>query len=80
MFQVTNLVLALLAQSVLASPFSAKKQWPREHEEKDKVGAVASESSVCSRIGVDLIKDGGNAADAVSIPYFQHGFYAFCTH
>ncbi|KAK7994633.1 gamma-glutamyltranspeptidase [Apiospora marii] len=30
-----------------------------------KLGAVASESSVCSRIGVDLLKDGGNAADAL---------------
>ena len=28
-------------------------------------GAVASESKACSQIGVDLIKAGGNAADAV---------------
>lgn len=33
---------------------------------RSKLGAVASESSVCSRIGVGLIKNGGSAADAVS--------------
>lgn len=31
----------------------------------DKLGAVASESSVCSNIGIDLLGKGGNAADAV---------------
>lgn len=30
-----------------------------------KLGAVASESAVCSRIGTKLLKQGGNAADAV---------------
>ncbi|KAK8064351.1 gamma-glutamyltranspeptidase [Apiospora phragmitis] len=30
-----------------------------------KLGAVASESSVCSQIGVDLLQAGGNAADAL---------------
>ncbi|KAI0140430.1 gamma-glutamyltransferase 1 [Xylariaceae sp. FL1272] len=30
-----------------------------------KLGAVASESSVCSHIGIDLLKAGGNAADAM---------------
>ncbi|KAI1262816.1 gamma-glutamyltranspeptidase [Xylariaceae sp. FL1019] len=30
-----------------------------------KLGAVASESSVCSNIGIDLLKAGGNAADAM---------------
>ena len=36
-----------------------------QHHLSDKNGAVASESAVCSRIGINLIKDGGNAADAV---------------
>lgn len=31
----------------------------------DKLGAVASESAVCSKIGVELIENGGNAADAL---------------
>lgn len=29
-------------------------------------GAVASESTICSDIGIDLLRQGGNAADAVS--------------
>lgn len=33
--------------------------------ESNKIGAAASESAVCSRIGVDFIKNGGNAADAM---------------
>lgn len=33
----------------------------------NKLGAVASENKVCSQIGIDLLKAGGNAADAVSL-------------
>lgn len=36
-----------------------------EDHDCDKLGAVASESAVCSEIGVELIEKGGNAADAV---------------
>lgn len=32
-----------------------------------KIGAVASESSLCSAAGIDMLKQGGNAADAVSM-------------
>ncbi|RDL42431.1 Uncharacterized protein BP5553_02410 [Venustampulla echinocandica] len=36
------------------------------HPEHDaKLGAVASESSECSKIGIDILKQGGNAADAL---------------
>jgi len=64
------LALALCGQSVLgiAVPSSAEKRGTNgtsQYHETDKLGAVASESSVCSRIGVDLIKAGGNAADAL---------------
>lgn len=31
-----------------------------------RLGAVASESEICSNIGIELLKQGGNAADAVS--------------
>ena len=34
--------------------------------ESNRHGAVASESKLCSQIGIDLMKGGGNAADAVS--------------
>jgi len=33
--------------------------------EEDNNGAVASESAVCSEIGIDLLQRGGNAADAL---------------
>lgn len=38
-----------------------------------KLGAVASENSICSRHGSDILKKGGNAADAVNVP-IQVGF------
>lgn len=59
-----TLVLGQVASS-WAPPAPAHKRGAEQHEAKDKLGAVASESSVCSQIGIDLIKDGGNAADAV---------------
>lgn len=31
----------------------------------NKLGAVASESSICSNIGIDILKEGGNAADSL---------------
>lgn len=39
---------------------------PQTHHRKDDRGAVASEVDLCSHIGVDLMRLGGNAADAVS--------------
>ena len=40
-------------------------------EANDKNGAVASESKTCSQIGIDLMKAGGNAADAVGFSSLQ---------
>ena len=62
------LALALLfGQSALCwAPPHNKRGGSEQYEAKDKRGAVASESAVCSHIGIDLIRDGGNAADAVS--------------
>ena len=65
------LVIGQLA-SCWATPANAHKRWGQQYEAKDKRGAVASESSVCSHIGIDLIKDGGNAADAVSLCFLRH--------
>ncbi len=31
----------------------------------DRLGAVASENKVCSQIGIDILRAGGNAADAL---------------
>jgi gamma-glutamyltranspeptidase/glutathione hydrolase len=43
-----------------------------------KLGAVASESSICSRHGTDILEKGGNAADAVS--HFCHVIWMLFTH
>lgn len=40
---------------------------------KAKHGAVASENIRCSRIGVDVMKDGGNAVDAMVASIFCTG-------
>src|SRR3954467_10169632 len=36
-----------------------------QHPAKDTNGAVASEINICSSVGIDLMKKGGNAADAL---------------
>lgn len=55
--------LALLSQvSSFALPEISDLQTRQATASK---GAVASESDICSRIGVQLIEDGGNAADAL---------------
>ncbi|RYO86029.1 hypothetical protein DL766_009984 [Monosporascus sp. MC13-8B] len=52
-----GLQLAFIAQLAFASP--------RAGCYGPKLGAVASESAECSRIGTDLLEAGGNAADAI---------------
>ena len=39
----------------------------------NKLGAVASESSICSSIGIDILKAGGNAADTLVATVFCIG-------
>ncbi|KAI1195444.1 gamma-glutamyltransferase 1 [Nemania serpens] len=56
--------LGWLAQSGLATPC---------HVKDPKLGAVASESSVCSEIGIKVLKKGGNAADALVATQFCIG-------
>jgi gamma-glutamyltranspeptidase/glutathione hydrolase len=48
-------LLLLFARPVVSSPTC----------KEPKLGAVASESAVCSKIGTKLIKEGGNAVDAL---------------
>lgn len=54
----------LVLQSALASPI-AWWPWKSNTRKPGYTGAVASESSICSQIGTDLLKMGGNAADAM---------------
>jgi len=55
MLVLNTLLVGLAAQLVSARPKNTDA----------KLGAVASESAVCSKIGTDILKSGGNAADAV---------------
>lgn len=58
--------LVSVARLVSAHYNSTGYEPDRQPDECDKLGAVASESAVCSRIGIELLQAGGNAADAVS--------------
>lgn len=57
----------ILGQNVFAGPLPEALPSPPSapHVAKGHLGAVASESSICSTIGIDMLKMGGNAADAV---------------
>lgn len=55
LFRIVLSVFAL-SNTVFAHP---------KHNSVPKLGAVASESATCSKIGIDVLKSGGNAADAV---------------
>ncbi len=61
-------VLRILALGFITQVASATDS-TKHHD--TKLGAVASESSVCSKIGIDILKKGGNAADAVSSIYIH---------
>lgn len=60
---ITVLLAVQLGLGVVSKPAPI----PYHDKSKDKLGAVASESSVCSQIGIDLIQKGGSAADGVSV-------------
>jgi gamma-glutamyltranspeptidase/glutathione hydrolase len=57
-----NLLAGLAVASVLPQHVLTAPTFPA----KDKLGAVATESNICSQIGIDVLSVGGNAADAVS--------------
>jgi gamma-glutamyltranspeptidase/glutathione hydrolase len=70
------LVLVIHVPNVLTSPLELTYRNTnggnhQGHHVKDgKRGAVASESAICSRHGIDILELGGNAADAVSFSSF----------
>jgi hypothetical protein len=61
----TIVCAGLVSQITLANPLPKADNYPPQYA-PDHLGAVASESSICSNIGIELLKQGGNAADAVS--------------
>jgi len=60
---------AFLGFSVLVGTAYAHPQ----SQTAGRLGAVASESKECSKIGVDILKAGGNAADAIVATQFCVG-------
>jgi gamma-glutamyltranspeptidase/glutathione hydrolase len=57
---------ALTLQAALANPIAHPHHpYGAPALEANHLGAVASESEICSHIGIDLLKKGGNAADAL---------------
>ncbi|EMD62047.1 hypothetical protein GGP41_002472 [Bipolaris sorokiniana] len=68
---VKPLIGLLILQSVLATPVKRHVSFYKEEDpyslrpHEPRLGAVASSTAICSRIGTDLLKAGGNAADAM---------------
>lgn len=58
-----RLVASVLAAALATSDVSGVLASTTPH--KKPIGAVACESIVCSNIGGDILKAGGNAADAM---------------
>lgn len=56
------LTLVALLSPVLAAP---RNPSPILDPNGNKLGAVGTEKTVCSNIGIDFLKHGGNAADAL---------------
>lgn len=54
-----------LGLSQLTSAFPTAYGEPNLNSTDSKLGAVASESAVCSNIGIKLLEQGGNAIDAM---------------
>ena len=57
---------ALMAVFALATTQIALSNLTPQRFGDGRLGAVASECKVCSQVGIDLLRAGGNAADAVS--------------
>ena len=55
-----------LRSCILPGPWRTGSPAVALDDDDASFGAVASESSICSTAGIDMLKNGGNAADAVS--------------
>lgn len=60
----------LTLRAALGSPVKNPRSYPTGYPsspilKEGQLGAVASEAEICSHIGTDLLKAGGNAADAL---------------
>jgi hypothetical protein len=75
----TIVCAGLVSQVALANPLPKAGKYAPQHA-PGHLGAVASESSICSEIGIDLLKQGGNAADAVSSPAKIYTYFIFISN
>ncbi|CZR69360.1 related to gamma-glutamyltransferase [Phialocephala subalpina] len=62
MGSIARTIIGVLRGSFLLSLIRVSAAWT---EGTDSLGAVSSESKLCSEIGIELLKRGGNAADAL---------------
>lgn len=60
-----TLQVAVTLGSPIKEPCPEKSHLPPRPKEAGHLGAVASESDICSHIGTSLLELGGNAADAM---------------
>ncbi len=60
-------------QTAFATPVTSDPPCPSPVLQNGQHGAVASESEICSHIGIDMLKQGGNAADALVATVFCIG-------
>ncbi|KAL7270428.1 hypothetical protein RUND412_006867 [Rhizina undulata] len=58
-------ICALVLGAATLLPIAGANPLYRVNFEQDKNGGVASEVKTCSQVGIDLMKSGGNAADAM---------------
>ena len=66
MLRLLQTVTALsLVKQLAANPLPIASPNLEYRSAPDSKGAVASESSICSEIGIEIIANGGNAADAL---------------
>ncbi|KAF4472220.1 gamma-glutamyltransferase [Fusarium albosuccineum] len=78
--QVLSALLSLVAQGVYAHPYPS--HYPpatspaHSAHFTDKLGAVACENEICSTIGINVLRSGGNAADAMVATVFCVGTVA----
>lgn len=70
-------LLSYFAQVSDAAPWLFSRSVPASYHD-GRLGAVASENSMCSEYGADMLKMGGNAADAVCID-LPRSFLCFFT-
>ncbi|TKX20357.1 glutathione hydrolase proenzyme [Elsinoe australis] len=67
-------VLALTVHNTIAAPTDhVEYSHGNDTSALGRHGAVSSESAICSRIGTDIIRKGGNAADAMVASVFCTG-------